>query len=169
MSDLTEQFAVLVDELSESLADIRRQIAENREQRQVIEARTATAAEAKDNLKAWIAARAERFSAESPLRPGTFLTFSASGHTKLADPGQLTDLMCWLHGPALEKKIGQLLTERADTDALPVAEKRAELARLDAECFELESAEERLIRQAAEARIKLPRRPDANPAVVLAD
>ncbi len=151
------------------LAEMREQIAELQAERTEVQSALVPRDEALSLLERTIG----HYSALAPHHPEALLRPGASP-TELfmilkASPNDFASYFCSIVPDLVRSRfteaIDELLEQRPP--GLPVDERPAAIAKLDAAIRELELTEESLIADAGDAGIELDRRGDADPAVVL--
>ena len=153
-----------------SVADLRADLAEIEDGIEAVKARPMSRADAIAKARREINEAAEvgevllkRAASEAALGTGRgVLDF-------VTDAGDVRHLLAAVAGDQLiELFEAQAAARWGDDPGLTEDEREAELVRLHNEAFQLELAEEALLRQAAAAGLAIDRRPDAHPAAILA-
>lgn len=151
---------------------LRSEILKAKNEIEAVEASPIDLATAKERIRLGIASIADEF-VERRFRTSSFMNHESRPHHIAenfigADPFQLA---CWLQPEAVEQKLegsfGKFLEVYGP--GLSPEERASKLAALRPHLQHLEKQEERLIGEAREAGVKIPRRPDASPEIVLGD
>jgi hypothetical protein len=174
----TEAMHALRSGIESELSGLRERIAETNERLATLEDAPVPKSEYQQRVSQWIDHQAASFRPEyavSPLRDVrprfdevsiAELPVRSSGgpEVAVADAGPL---LAWLFGAELKAKLGEVI-EAADLETGPPTADRPKLRRdLEAELRRLELAEEVLICDAEQAGFVIPRRPDADPEIIL--
>lgn len=163
----SKPFAARVDELRDKIA------ARRTELDQLPEA-SIPAPDAIARMTAWVDSQAaaftigaNAFTGEQFSRPTTLLLTAIRNGNHMADV-DTGPLLCWLLGDVIKTKLTAAIKALPHAPGIPLAERPAAVQRLRDEIARLETAEERLIREAEAAGEPVIRRGDARPEIVLA-
>jgi hypothetical protein len=146
---------------------VRHRIADLKAKREAVANAAVTRAEAEAAARTYVRTAAERF------RPtvGSFVERARPVSNVRDELGHDPEaVLAALAGDRLEAILLQRVAEAYEQHGpgLTAAERAAELARIDADLFDLECQEEALCRAAEAAGQEIDRRPDADPRAVLA-
>ncbi|QND58224.1 hypothetical protein [Mesorhizobium huakuii] len=153
-------------EVTEGLDALRAEISDLKAKRNQVESTPVPKQEALKRLDAFLAQlgeRAERFfyaqvfTQREDYRPPAIL------------PSNMGEVALGFAAPLLRERVAALISESYGTGDGPSTEAHRQIVtKLDADIFELELAEEALVRNAEAAGIEILRRADADPRAVLA-
>ena len=169
---LLEQIKNFFSQAKGEVEELRAEITKTKNDIEAVEASPIDLATAKERIRLGIASIADEF-VERRFRTSSFMNHESrpeliAEHFIGADPFQLA---CWLQpegvAQRLEGSFGKFLEVYGP--GLSPEERASRLATLRPHLRQLEKQEERLIGEAREAGVKIPRRPDADPAVVLGE
>lgn len=177
----TEAMRALRSGIESELSDLRGRIADAQDRLAELDEAPVPRSEYLERIGGWIDGKARTFaeSAEyqvSALRgPAPRFDDVLLGSMPVRGSGgpdvavaDAAPLLCWLMGDEIKAKLAETINA-AGFEAGPPSADRPKLRRdLEAELRKLELAEERMIEEASEAGIDIPRRHDADPAVILA-
>lgn len=157
------------------LAKAREQIESLIAQRDSIENAPLPRAEAVERISCWVESQAamcrlDHFGAHaaspSSELPKLEVTAVAPAHDSVVTISHdLGPQLCWLFGEMVVKRLADTLP--ADDGAIPMAERPAMIAKLDASIAKLALAEEELVGSLEAGLETVARRPDVDPAIVL--
>lgn len=164
---LKDKIARAVGGVSSEVDRIRGEIARLKETREAVMGGQRSLAEAEAMLDEALDRIAARFnpSATALLNPETTVADFVVGYGTTDTP---TEMLVWLHRDALKARFMSAMKDAAEPGAVTAEDRRERVAKIDAQLFDLEQQEERLIEEAEEAGIEITRRPDADPRAVLA-
>ena len=161
----SKPFAMRVDELRDKISSAQAELAALPDQ-------PLPAADALARLNHWITAESAKFNpARAFTTEGSNLNvlelqgLRLSENTVSVDP---TPMLCWLLGDTLKAKLTAAIEALPPSTGIPLKDRPAVAQRLRDEIARLETAEERLVREAEAAGEPLERRGDARPEIVLA-
>lgn len=178
----SEALAALRDDLAAQLAELREQISEARGRLELCSEGALPKADYLQRLHAWIDGRAAEFERGLEFQTSALRTPDAregphfgllpvrgagAASFEVVAAADASGLICWHAGSALKDRLAKVIEAAPYQEGPPLAE-RARLRReVDAELNGLELAEEKLICEAEEVGLDLPRRPDVRPEIVL--
>jgi hypothetical protein len=175
----TEAMHALRSGIESELSELRAQITEAQDRLESIEIAPAPRAEYLERIGRWVDHQAAQFKPEyavSPLRDVRprfdevelgLLPVRGSNTGESIASADAGPLLCWLLGNEIKRRLGEVI-ESADLETgPPVAERPALRRKLEAELRELELREEALVVDAEAAGFVIPRRPDADPEIIL--
>jgi hypothetical protein len=143
-----------------------------------------TAAEARERLHQWVDQQAAKVDVTPLVVDATLetemiddralsaaadgiLTTSTGGRMTQADV-KLAPYLCWLDPERMKQRLAESLERLGDVcSEIPASERARAKDAKEAELLELEREEERIIAAAEAVGTTIPRRPDANPAIIL--
>jgi hypothetical protein len=175
----TETMHQLRAGIESELADLRERIAETNERLATLEDAPVPKSEYQQRVSQWIDRQAANFRPEyavSPLRDVRprfdevelgLLPVRGSNTGESIASADAGPLVCWLMGDAIKAKLAETIANADLPEGPPSAERPALRRKLEAELRELELREEALIVDAEAAGFSIPRRPDADAAVIL--
>jgi hypothetical protein len=165
-----------VNELLETVDDLREQVATLQQEREATLAAPRPVEEVSslldDRLSALAADALDALHVPSLLTPGADVTvkLSATGDAR-TEVGNLLGLLVLLHRPALKKVMTAQIEQAASLSPVPPlseGQRAARLSELDGQILAAEMAEEACIRRLEAVGIAVQRRSDLNPLVALA-
>lgn len=169
---LLEQIKSFFSQAKGAVEELRNEIGKTKAEIETIEDSPIDRVTARERLRIGISSIADQFIerrfASSSFMNHTGRPGSIADHFIDADPFQLA---CWLQPEAVEQKLEGALGKFLEVygPGLSPEERASKLATLRPHLRQLEKQEERLIGEAREAGVKIPRRADADPAIVLGD
>lgn len=153
------------------LADIRNAIFDVRSKIAEIEGQALTAAEIEKTITSTVEKWASLVDAgwlginlaNSRHIDATMLTTACAG-----EEDKITCLLAWLHGDELKRRLIEAAMPFAAADGLTADQRAERIRELEAEQHRLEVDEERIVTGLEDRGIEVFRRPDADPAIILA-
>ncbi len=139
-----------------------------------------TREEAAERLTAWVDQQADSVAASTLVSSATrgsgrlddeaFRLYSSGSRETMDAAGQLAPFLCWMMPEQMKNRLLSDLDEHADQWCAKKAgkDRRAELTKKRGQLHDAEVAEERAICDAEAAGYDVPRRPDADPEIILA-
>jgi hypothetical protein len=176
----TEAMHALRAGIESELSELRERIAETNERLATLEDAPVPKSEYQQRVSQWVDEKAASFRPEyavSPLRDVRprfdevelgLLPVRGSNTGESVASADAGPLLCWLLGDTIKAKLAETIANADLAEGPPSADRLRLRAELQAELRRLELAEEVLICDAEQAGFVIPRRPDADPAVILA-
>lgn len=163
-------FKTTIADVGKELESTRSEIFDLHAQEQTLLAAPVTVKQAVTALTTWVDKTAAQFESQTPILARLY-----HGDTLLGtdlDPTQhgrdnLTTVLCYLCGDAIKQRMAEAITKQIGREGLTTEARETKLQEVRKKCHGLEIREEMLIRDVEAVGMKIDRRPDAAPAVVL--
>lgn len=159
---------------ADRVTELRSKIAARRTELEQLPEASIPASDAIARMTAWVDSQAaafttgaNAFTGEQFSRPTTLLLTAIRNGNHMADV-DAGPLLCWLLGDVIKTRLKVGIEALPHAPGIPLAERPAAAQRLRDEIARLETAEERLVREAEAAGEPIVRRGDARPEIVLA-
>jgi hypothetical protein len=166
-------FKTALADIGKDLESTRNQIAELHEQEQALLAAPVTPKQAIAVLERWVDYNASKFDTENsilaPAYHGEMPVQSDFGMERRGGGDPTTAIFCYFLGDVIKQRLGDAITKRLGREGITDETRQKKLEEVRQKRHGLEIHEELIIRDAEAIGMKIDRRHDADPAIVLGD